>query len=185
MKKIGLLGDSIRKGYGKKVQEALGDGYEVLQGEENGQTCFKTLRDVLYDYKDWLKECDVIHWNNGLWNINDLGDGPFTEVEDYCKCMVRIARILKSYTPNVIFATTTPTRPPYFWMLCNENIEKYNKAICEVLVKEGIVINDLYTPLYNNMEQYISPEDLHHLTEEGEVFCAELVAQSVKNILKK
>lgn len=185
MIKVGLLGDSIRLGYGKKVPEILGDQYKVMQGEENGRTCFKTLRDVLYDYKDWLKECDVIHWNNGLWDINDLGDGPFTPIEDYCKWMVRIARALKSYTPNVIFATSTPTRPPYFWMFSNDVIEKYNKAVCEVLVKEGVVINDLYTPLFNNMEQYINDDDFHHLTEEGEMFCGNLVANAVKNILNK
>ena len=38
MKRVVLLGDSIRLiGYGTKVPELLGDGYEVWQPEDNGR----------------------------------------------------------------------------------------------------------------------------------------------------
>ena len=80
MKKVTLLGDSIRQiGYGKSVEEALKkEGIEVFQPEENCRFARYTFR-MLFDYKDQIAGSDVIHWNNGLWDVSDLfGDGQFT-----------------------------------------------------------------------------------------------------------
>ena len=90
-KKIALLGDSIRMiGYGTKVPEMLGEDYEVFQPEDNCRFAKYTLR-MLFDYKDHLKDCEVIHWNNGLWDVSDLfGDGKlFSTDEEYVENMLR------------------------------------------------------------------------------------------------
>lgn len=114
MKKVTLLGDSVRLlGYGKRVAELLKPDYEVFQPEEN--CCFAkyTLR-MLFDCRDELAGSDVIHWNNGLWDVCNLfGDGTFSSVDEYCANMERIAAVLLGITPNVIFATTTPVREGY------------------------------------------------------------------------
>ena len=70
MKKVTLLGDSIRQiGYGKSVEEALKkEGIEVFQPEENCRFARYTFR-MLFDYKDQIAGSDVIHWNNGLWDV--------------------------------------------------------------------------------------------------------------------
>lgn len=90
MKKVTLLGDSIRLlGYGKTVAEELGkDGTEVFQPDDNCRFAKYTLR-MLFDLKDQIAGSDVIHWNNGLWDVSNLfGDGQFSSTEEYCENML-------------------------------------------------------------------------------------------------
>ena len=107
MKKVVLLGDSIRLiGYGKRVEELLGDQCTVWQPEDNCRFAKYTLR-MLFDEQQNIKNADVIHWNNGLWDACDIfGDGPFSPLEEYVENMLRIAQLLQSYGKKVIFATT-------------------------------------------------------------------------------
>ena len=96
MKKVVLLGDSIRAiGYGRKVPEMLGEEYTVWQSEDNCRFVKYTLR-MLFEWREDIKDADIIHWNNGLWDICDLGDGVFTSPEEYAATMTRIAARLKT-----------------------------------------------------------------------------------------
>lgn len=57
-----------------------------------------------------IKAADVVHWNNGLWDVCDIfGDGAFSSLDEYMKNMLRIADILLEWGCKVFFATTTPT----------------------------------------------------------------------------
>ena len=181
MKKVALLGDSIRLvGYGKKVPELLGEGYEVFQPEDNGRYVKYTLR-MLFDLKDDLKDCDIIHWNNGLWDMCRLyGDGEtFTSEEEYVANAVRVAKILKSITPNVIFATSTPVRKENPFN-SNADADRFNSLVVPELEKLGVVINDLNSLIRGDIEKYICG-DLIHLSEEGIAVCAEQVARYIKS----
>ena len=94
MKKIILLGDSIRLSYQNRVCELLGSDFAVWGPDDNCRFASYTLR-MLYDYREQLKGADVIHFNCGLWDMCDLfDDGPFTPLEVYVEQMVRIAKIL-------------------------------------------------------------------------------------------
>ena len=178
MKKITLLGDSIRLGYGAKVPALLGDDYEVFQPQDNCRFAKYTLR-MLYDCKDQIAGSDVIHWNNGLWDCAELfSDGMFTPLDEYVTTMLRIARLLKKITPNVIFATTTPTHPEYPHTH-NDKIDIINAALVPKLEEMGIVINDLHAIVAAHPE-YIC-EDQIHLTDEG----FEALAKQVVNYIKK
>lgn len=180
MKKIILLGDSIRQiGYGPRVAEILRDRYgcEVFQPADNCRFAAYTLR-MCFDYQAQMKGADVIHWNNGLWDLCDLfGDGAFTPMEEYVRLMVRIARILRSYAPVVIFATTTPPSPQ-MWGHDAERIKAYNAAVTQALVAEGVYINDLFTPVYGDVQTMIC-EDLIHLSPKGIEVCADQVLQAI------
>ncbi len=180
MKKIILLGDSIRQiGYGARVTEILTRDYgcTVWQPDDNCRFAAYTLR-MCFDYKAQMEGADVIHWNNGLWDLCDLfGDGAFTSMEDYVRLMVRIARVLKTYAPVVIFATTTPPSPK-MWGHDAERIKAYNAAVVEALTAEGIYINDLFTPVYADVDNMIC-DDLIHLSDKGIEICAERVVSSV------
>ena len=177
MKKITLLGDSIRLGYGAKVPTLLGNKYEVFQPADNCRFAKYTLR-MLFDYKEQIASSDVIHWNNGLWDCTELfGDGMFTSVDEYVATMLRIARILKGITPNVIFATTTPTHPEYPHTH-NDKIDIINTAIVPKLQEMGIIINDLHAIVAAHPE-YIC-EDQIHLTDEGFEACANQVVDYIK-----
>ncbi len=180
MKKVVLLGDSIRLiGYGKKVPELLGDEFSVWQPEDNCRFSTYTLRMVM-DFKDEIAGADVIHWNNGLWDVvNDFGDGPFSPIEVYVTTMKRIAKCLKTLGKTVIFSTITPVRPEYKNMTV-EDIKRYNAAVVPELRAMGIIINDLHGFVYPNLETYITDEDYIHLSKEGIDACANQIADIIR-----
>ena len=177
-KKIVLLGDSIRLAYGQYVPEMLGENYEVWQPEDNCRFTQYTLR-MLFDHQADLEGADVIHWNNGLWDVCELfGDGTFTPEGAYVDCMLRIATLLKKYTPNVIFATTTPVHPDYFYNK-NEKIARFNDLLIPKFQEMGIAINDLYALAINNLDMYLCEDQLHP-TVEGAKSYAEQVVKAIK-----
>lgn len=182
MKKVTLLGDSIRLlGYGKKVEELLKDEYVIWQPDDNCRFAKYTLR-MLFDYKEQIQGSDIIHWNNGLWDVCNLfGDGKFSDVDEYVKNMVRISDILLKITPHVIFATTTPVRDEYPYQN-NKDIKEFNEAIVPILKKKGVIINDLFETAYPLRSEIIKDEDLIHLNEKGIDICAKQVADSIKSI---
>ena len=179
MKKIVLLGDSIRQiGYGAPVAERLSKEFEVWQPDDNCRFAKYTLRG-LWDWQEKIKDADIIHWNNGLWDVSDLfGDGEFTPIGEYVDIMLRIAKLLKQRASTVIFATTTPVRPenPHNK---NEVIEAFNNALVPRLLEMGVVINDLYTPISKDLYKYIS-DDLIHLSEDGISVAAEMVENIIR-----
>ena len=184
MKKVILLGDSIRQiGYGTMVPELLKDEFEVWQPDDNCRFAYHTLRN-LFDRRDIIKDADIIHWNNGLWDVCELfGDGEFTPIDEYVDIMLRLARLLKERAKTVIFATTTPVRPENVHNK-NETIKAYNEALVPRLVEMGIVINDLYTPLSEDVYKYIS-DDTIHLSEDGIALATDKVEAIIRNEAEK
>ena len=179
MKKIVLIGDSIRMiGYGNTVAERLSPEFEVWQPDDNCRFAQYTLRG-LWDWQDGIRGADVIHWNNGLWDVCELfGDGAFTPIDEYVDTMLRIARILQERASTVIFATTTPVRPENVHNK-NEVIEAYNAALVPKLIEMGVVINDLYTPIKTDVYRYIC-DDMIHLSEEGISLAADMVEAVIR-----
>ena len=178
MKKIILLGDSIRLSYGNRVRELLGEGYTVWQPEDNCRFAAYTLR-MLFDYKAQLEGADVIHFNCGLWDMCDLfGDGPFTPLEVYAEQMVRIAKILKTYAPVVIFAATTPPSPK-MWGHDLDRVRAYNAAAMAALEPLGVLFDDLFTPVAEDIDRMIS-EDFLHASPYGVEILANRVADCIK-----
>ena len=179
MKKIVLIGDSIRMiGYGTPVAERLADEFEVWQPDDNCRFAKYTLRG-LWDWQDGIRGADVIHWNNGLWDVCELfGDGAFTPIDEYVDTMLRIARILQERASTVIFATTTPVRPENVHNK-NEVIEAYNAALVPKLIEMGVVINDLYAPIKSDVYRYIC-DDMIHLSDEGISLAADMVEAVIR-----
>ena len=179
MKKVVLLGDSIRLiGYGQRTAELLGSDYSVWQPEDNCRFAAYTLR-MLFEYKAQLEGADVIHFNCGLWDMCDLfGDGPFTPLEVYVEQMVRIAKILKTYAPVVIFATTTPPSPK-MWGHDLDRVRAYNAAAMAALEPLGILFDDLFTPVAEDIDRMIS-EDYLHASPYGVEILANRVADCIK-----
>ena len=183
MKKVVLLGDSIRlMGYGEPVAKSLSEDFEVWQPSENCRHAQHTLRG-LFDWREDLNGADIIHWNNGHWDLCDLfGDGNFTPIDRYVEEMVRIATLLKARAKTVIFATTTPVRPENRYNK-NSDVERFNQELIPRLKEMGIVINDLYTPLSRDIPRYIC-SDLIHLSEEGTALCAQYVEDAIRAAAK-
>ena len=168
--KITLLGDSIRLQYAPRVIELLGERFEVFQPSENCRHAKHTLRG-LFDWANGMEGSEIVHWNNGHWDICDLfGDGAFSSEEEYVNNMLRIARLLQTKHRCVIFATTTPVRDANKYQK-NVRTDRYNAVLVPELAKMGIIINDLNALLRDDIEKYIC-EDNIHLTEAGIELCA-------------
>lgn len=179
MKKVVLLGDSIRlMGYGSKVPELLGDGYEVWQPEQNGMYVSNVLRQ-LFDNAQRIQEADIVHFNSGEWDVCELfDDGPFTPLDMYVSQILRIADVLQKQGKAVIFATTTPVRPENRYNH-NEMIRRFNEAAVLPLREKGVAINDLYAVLAPDIYGNIC-DDLIHLSEQGVRLCAESTVKAIK-----
>lgn len=179
MKKVVLLGDSIRLwGYGPLVPARLGEGYTIWQPEDNGRFAAYTLR-MAFDYQNEMKGSDVIHWNCGLWDMCDLfGDGPFTPLPTYVEQIKRIAKVLLTYAPAVIFATSTVPAPA-MWGHSWARVRAYNDAATQALLPMGVRINDLYTPVALDHERMLR-DDMLHLSDYGADIIADRVAEAIR-----
>jgi len=160
MKNIFLIGDSIRFGAGEKVcgygvcvREKLAGRAEVYAPGENCRFAQYTLR-YLHEWASKVpaKDIDIVHWNNGLWDLLHLcdDDAPFTPVEQYVQTLERIYRRIRFCFPNakkIIFAGSTPViedMGKWGFMRYNSDIVTYNAAAKEMLAKLGVEYNDLY-----------------------------------------
>ena len=183
-KKVILLGDSIRLlGYGETVAKALSNEFEVWQPNENCRFAKHTLRGI-YEWRANIAGADIIHWNNGLWDIHRVPDGEvFTPIDQYVEEMVRLAKALQTRAKFVIFATTTPVQDGNPGMN-NADIAAYNAALVPRLREMGVIINDLHTTVKKDIDRYIC-EDLVHLSDAGIEVCARQVAEIIRQQAEK
>ena len=174
MKKIVLIGDSIRMGYDKYVKTALEGVAEVYYPEENCRFAEYVLR-YAHEWKSvgqWPDDVDLVHWNAGLWDVLELyEDEPLSTIEYYSHVIPRIHKRLRMLFPKakLVFATSTPVLEH----LCkkdfrrhNSTIEAYNRAAVQALSGTDTVINDLYPLMLDCPESYHS-DFVHFYTDEG------------------
>ena len=190
MKKVILIGDSIREGYGKYVKDALKDEAVVLYPNENCRFAQYLYRTV-FDWKkngEWGDGADVIHWNAGLWDCLRLfGDDPMTPPETYAIMIKRIDRLLRMLYPDakIVFATSTKVIEERYgenFKRYNKDIEEYNRIALEALKDTDTVINDLYSftaelPLdcYSDMTHLNNEKGANAMTNKVlDVICSEL-----------
>ena len=173
MKKILLIGDSIRTGYDKYVKMAFENIAEVYYPNDNCRFTSYIIR-YLHDWKlelDCGEDVDLIHWNVGLWDSLRMTDGELLiPIEIYKDNVERICKMIQTYFPRakMIFATSTPVQEGLFGVLkrYNKDVEAYNEAAVEVVKRYGGGINDLYTLLASAPKTYYS-DMTHFFTKEG------------------
>ncbi len=179
-----LLGDSIRLSYQPIVADLLKGWAEVIGPDENCQFSLYTLAS-LERWIDELGKPDIIHWNNG---IHDAGYNPDREpsqvpIEFYNSALNLTLERLRKLTPYIIWATSTPIHKdkPFRndeWSWHNEEIEKYNRIAIQVMNVNNIPINDLHSLVSKNTDEYLC-EDQIHLSETGQMACAEAVSRAI------
>ncbi|MBQ7363299.1 MAG: hypothetical protein IJW48_02495 [Clostridia bacterium] len=153
MKKIVLIGDSIRMGYDKYVKDALAGSAEVFYPSENCMFTEYILR-FAHEWKAkgaWGDDVDLVHWNAGLWDALELfGDEPLSSLSYYGEAIARIDRRLRMLFPGakMVFATSTNlkdgvSKPDFTIRNCV--VEKFNEEAVRALSGTDTVINDLYS----------------------------------------
>ncbi len=177
MKRILLLGDSIRMNYAPYVYRKLSDRAEIVTPEENCRFAKYTLHEL----PGWLKafgKPDIVHWNNGLWDAHHYDrTQPLSPLGDYLKDLERVLALLQKTEAKIVFATCTFARPENpEWD--NAEIAAYNQAAIGLMEKNGIQINRLDRVVAGREAMYIG-EDLIHLNREG----IQKVGQAVVDVL--
>ena len=97
------------------------------------------------------EEIDVVHWNNGLWDVLRLyGDEPLTPLEVYGDMLRRVYKRIRYLFPNarIIFALSPSVIEEWanpIFIRYNREIEEYNRKAKEVMEELGVGVNDLYS----------------------------------------
>lgn len=188
MKKVILIGDSIRMGYDKYVRDAYSGIAEVYYPEENCRFATYIIRFV-HEWKKkhaWPDDVDLVHWNAGLWDVPEiLGDDPVTPIDQYAVQIARIDRRLRLLFPNakIVFATSTAVQEEKFGPVFkrhNATIEAFNAAAIKALEGTGTVIDDLYAVTATCPSEYHS--DMTHYYTPGGI---ELIGKQVLSVIAR
>ena len=173
MKKILLIGDSIRAGYDKYVKMALDGIAEVEYSQDCNRFASFVLRMIPEFCKTYGKDLDLVHWNAGLWDCLRLDDGViFSDIEVYKSYIERTCASLKRHFKNAsfIFATSTSVIEEGYnknvMHRLNSDIEAYNAAALEIVTRHGMAVNDLYTLTTSIPKEYHS-DATHYYTKDG------------------
>ncbi len=177
-----LIGDSITQGYYKDVADRLNGKAVVAR-----LTTSKSSGDagLLAEVKLVLSpmKFDVIHFNNGLHGWG------YTE-EEYAKGLPDLVDAIRKAAPHakLVWAATTPLRAsdnPDQTALRKERGERVkarNKIAAEVMAKQKVPINDLYSLAADKLEWY--SRDGTHFNDKGKAALGAQVAEQLERVLK-
>ncbi len=155
-KNIFLIGDSIRQGYCEAVKNELENEAAVFYVSDN---C-RSTQYVIFSLKGWWNmfdnpdAVDIVHFNCGHWDVARFSGTEFslTSEDEYRKNLHMIVFLLRKFFKNakLIFATTTPMNPADTTgggtnPRTTEQIKKYNEIALDVMSKENVAVNDLFS----------------------------------------
>lgn len=191
MKRVVLIGDSIRMGYQPTVERELAGRATVWGPEINGGHSVN----VLLHLHLWLREpADVVHVNAGLHDIRtDVYGGRETIVPlaHYRDNVDHILRWLRAHTrATVIWATTTPVDDAAAhanhaqWRdfdRYDADVRACNAAAVEVARAHGVAVNDLYAAAGDPAVER-DPDGVHY-TAAGSAALGRRVAAAIAEVL--
>lgn len=193
MKKVLLIGDSIRMGYAQMVKDLLKDEAEVIFPGDN--SCF-----VQYAYwqtnQMFLRndKIDIVHFNSGYWdmNIEYPMSEAFNSLAEYIAGLTKMIKYIKKQNAKPIFALTLPiykdgssidnTGLNAVIQYNQEWVLSYNNAAKALMSSLNVEVNDLYSSMLLG-DKYYKCADMLHLTYEGSMVCAQQIAELIRKYL--
>lgn len=166
-----IIGDSISIGYTPSVIELLENRANVYRIPTNGGNTAKGLAHL----DEWLGNItwDVIHFNWGLHDlcyrhpeskvygrrdkINGTQDVP---IQQYEINLNELVLRLKATGANLIWASTTLVPEGELGRKLYDD-QLYNRVAEEIMLKQGIAINDLNAFSQTIQEHFRAPGDVH------------------------
>jgi acyl-CoA thioesterase-1 len=194
--RVMIIGDSISVGYTDEVRRLLAGKANVHRVVGNAGPSSSGVEKM----KEWLAPTngawDVIHFNFGLHDLK-LGsggkdnqpyatsDGHQVSLEDYEKNLSQIVAKFKTTGAALVWCSTTPVPtgkvdPPRQ----RDDVMKYNEVASQVMIKNGVAIDDLFAIALPRIADTQLPLNVH-FTKEGYVELAKQVAASIEDALKK
>jgi len=189
VKRILLIGDSIRLGYEAHVRRALEGQAEILSPRENGGTSVN----VLAHLDEWAiaQQPDVVHLNCGLHDLRrEFGaDENAVPLAAYEENLERIWSRLQGETEAaLIWATTTPVHEGRHHATkgfdrFEADVVAYNAAALRVARRHELAIDDLYaTVMSAGRDRLLLPDGVHY-TDEGYALLGAAVVAAVRPLL--
>ncbi len=192
MKRVVLLGDSIRLGYQATVRLELTDAACVWAPAENGQHSVN----LLFNFWEWVVclQPEVLHLNAGLWDTRLVARGPDNVIppDAYQQNVARLVRLARQHTPaKVIWATTTPVieEAAHRTQLRTNgggrrgpDIEIYNRLAVIAATENGAVINDLHAVVEKAGRKNVLDSDGVHYNAAGCELLGKAVATAIRSV---
>jgi len=194
MKKVVLIGDSIRMGYQATVRKELDGLADVWSPEPN---CQHTVN-VLLNFTEWVvkNQPDILHIAAGGWDVRNVlrgVPGNIVPLKHYQENVARLLALSKQVAKDkVIWALITPMNIKQNFdhhaatghpARTEGDIERYNAAAIEECHKAGVEINDLYHFVETHHPENIRDKDGVHYSEEGYALMGKHVAGIIKKYL--
>ena len=186
MRRVVLIGDSIRIGYQAAVECELTGLAEVWAPGENGGTS----ENVLAHLDEWViaRRPDIVHLNCGLHDLRiERGRNeravPLPQYRVNLNTIFR--RIRDESNPVIIWATTTPVNERWHrerkdFDRRESDVDAYNQAAGEVANRMDIPINDLYAVVMEHGRDAILSPDGVHYGEAGYQLLGRAVAEAIR-----
>ena len=188
MKRIVLIGDSIRMGYQEAVRERLADWADVCGPDQNGGTS----ENVLAHLDEWAitRPPDIVHINCGLHDLKkEFGqDTAAVPLGRYAENVRTILTRLKTETEaTVIWALTTPVNQerhhknkPFDRL--ETDVAAYNTVATDIGRELGIVVNDLFATITTAGRDDLLLPDGVHFKPVGYALLGKSVADCIKRV---
>lgn len=178
-----IIGDSISIGYTAPLRELLKGRANVHRIPANGAATIHGLQSI----DQWLgsSQWDVIHFNWGLHDLKLMTEGKHqVELDEYARNLESLIARLKKTGAKLIWASTTPVPSGKLNPARNSaDVPVYNAAAAEIMTREGVAIDDLYTAIFPHVSDLQMLENVH-FKPVGYRYLAERVAQSVGSALQ-
>ncbi|MFC1736721.1 SGNH/GDSL hydrolase family protein [Candidatus Hydrogenedentota bacterium] len=188
MKRVVLIGDSIRGGYQETVRRELDGVADIWAPAENGGPSFN----VLNHFEEWViqRSPDVAHINCGLHDIKKTGQDYQAPIDQYERSVREILeRALEATSETVIWATSTPVNEQLHntseraFIRLEQDLVAYNRVSCKIANELGIPVNDLYNTVVEFGQETLQKQDGVHFTPEGYVVLGKAVAKFIRKCL--
>ena len=170
--KVLIIGDSISIGYTPFVKRMLEKEATVAHNKGNAQHTGTGLKNI----DDWLGDTQwkVIHFNWGLHDLcyrgpnsqknagRDKVNGTLTcSPEQYEKNLDLLVQRLEKTGASLIWASTTIVPEGEEGRIAGDD-KKYNEIAARVMIKHGVVINDLNAATASfSPDLFLKPGNVH------------------------
>ena len=182
MKKVVLIGDSIRMGYEPTVRQELEGVFEVWAPEKNSGKSTAILENL----DEWVlsQNPDIVHINCGHHDLRkafDAADSNIPLAQHRQNVETILMTIREKTQARVIWVTTTPVnekwhheRKPFDRF--EKDVAAYNAADTETAQRLGIEVNDLYQVVMDAGRDELLKDDGVHFTDHGKEVQGKAVA---------
>jgi len=192
MKKVVLIGDSIRMGYQATVVEQLAGAAEVLSPEQNGGDS----RNMLAHLDEWVTSLqpDIVHLNCGLHDLKRefvMPEGTQVPLEEYRQNLDAIFRRITERTGAIlIWVTITPVNQARHHATkefdrLEADVNAFNAAALEIADQFKLPVDNLYTAVMQAGHDELLGLDGVHFEPRGYQLLGTTVAEFLRPFLSE